>query len=80
MSNLFESKVLSIHHWTDRQFSFTCTRDPGFRFQSGQFVKLWVAEYKGGLKNYNKLLNDGAKHPIEKTGARLRGMGRPPRR
>jgi ketol-acid reductoisomerase len=42
--------------------------------QSGQFVKEWVAEHKGGLKNYNKLLNDGAKHPIEKTGERLRGM------
>ena len=42
--------------------------------QSGQFVKEWVKEYKGGLKNYNKLLNDGAKHPIEKTGTYLRGM------
>jgi len=42
--------------------------------QSGLFVKQWVSEYKGGLKKYNKLLNDGAKHPIEKTGARLRGM------
>jgi len=40
MSNLYESKVLSIHHWTDRQFSFTCTRDPGFRFQSGQFTMI----------------------------------------
>ena len=42
--------------------------------QSGQFVKEWVKEYKGGLKNYNKLLAIGAKHPIEKTGAYLRGM------
>ena len=42
--------------------------------QSGQFVKEWVKEYKGGLKNYNKLLAAGAKHPIEKTGAYLRGM------
>jgi ketol-acid reductoisomerase len=42
--------------------------------QSGKFVKEWVAEYKGGLKNYNKLLNDGTKHPIEATGTRLRGM------
>ena len=42
--------------------------------QSGQFVKEWVKEYKGGLKNYNKLLNNGAKHPIEKTGTYLRGM------
>jgi ferredoxin--NADP+ reductase len=40
MSNFFEAKVLSVHHWTDRQFSFTCTRDPGFRFQSGQFVMI----------------------------------------
>jgi len=42
--------------------------------QSGQFVREWVKEYKGGLKNYNRLLTAGAKHPIEKTGARLRSM------
>jgi ketol-acid reductoisomerase len=42
--------------------------------QSGKFVKEWVAEYKGGLKNYNKLLKAGEKHPIEKTGERLRGL------
>jgi ketol-acid reductoisomerase len=42
--------------------------------QSGQFVQEWVREYKGGLKKYNKLLNDGAKHPIEKTGKNLRAM------
>ena len=42
--------------------------------QSGQFVKEWVKEYKSGLKNYNKLLAAGAKHPIEKTGTYLRGM------
>jgi ketol-acid reductoisomerase len=42
--------------------------------QTGKFVKEWVKEYKGGLKNYNKLLKDGEKHPIEKTGERLRGM------
>ncbi len=40
MSNFHEAKVLSVHHWTDRQFSFTCTRDPGFRFQSGQFTMI----------------------------------------
>jgi ferredoxin--NADP+ reductase len=37
MSNFFEAKVLTVHHWTDRLFSFTTTRDPGFRYQSGQF-------------------------------------------
>jgi ferredoxin--NADP+ reductase len=40
MSNFYEAKVLSVHHWTDRQFSFTTTRDPGFRFQSGQFTMI----------------------------------------
>ncbi|RZJ08652.1 MAG: ferredoxin--NADP reductase [Rubrivivax sp.] len=40
MSALFDAQVLSVRHWTDRQFSFTCTRDPAFRFQSGQFTML----------------------------------------
>ncbi len=40
MSNFFDAKVLSVHHWTDRLFSFTTTRDPGFRYQSGQFTMI----------------------------------------
>jgi ferredoxin--NADP+ reductase len=40
MSNVYESKVLDVHHWTDRLFSFTTTRDPGFRYQSGQFTMI----------------------------------------
>ncbi|HEX7634635.1 MAG TPA: ferredoxin--NADP reductase [Noviherbaspirillum sp.] len=40
MSNMFEAKVLSVHHWTDRLFSFTTTRDAGFRYQSGQFTMI----------------------------------------
>jgi ketol-acid reductoisomerase len=42
--------------------------------QSGQFTREWVREYKGGLKNYHRLLRAGEKHPIEKTGQRLRAM------
>jgi ketol-acid reductoisomerase len=42
--------------------------------QSGKFTKEWVKEYESGLKNYNKLLNDGTKHQIEKTGQRLRSL------
>ena len=30
--------VLGVHHWTDTQFSFTTTRDPGLRFENGQFL------------------------------------------
>lgn len=40
MSNVFEATVLSVRHWTDRLFSFTTTRDPGFRYQSGQFTMI----------------------------------------
>lgn len=40
MSNIFEAKVLTVHHWTDRLFSFTTTRDTSFRYQSGQFAMI----------------------------------------
>ena len=36
--------------------------------QSSKFAKEWVKEYQAGLPKYNKLLEDGEKHPIEKTG------------
>jgi len=42
--------------------------------QTGKFTREWVNEYRGGLKKYNRLLERGAKHPIEKTGLRLRSM------
>jgi ketol-acid reductoisomerase len=42
--------------------------------QNGKFAKEWVKEYETGYKTYNKLLKDGEKHPIEKTGARLRSL------
>src|SRR6185503_8401116 len=42
--------------------------------QSGKFAKEWVKEYKSGYKKYNALLKEGEKHPIEKTGAKLRSL------
>ena len=33
-------QVLSVHHWTDRLFSFTCTRAPTLRFENGQFAMI----------------------------------------
>src|SRR6266404_4370773 len=42
--------------------------------QSGKFAKGWVSEYKGGYKKYHALLKKGQQHPIEKVGARLRGL------
>ena len=42
--------------------------------QQGKFAKEWTKEYEGGLKNYKALLKEGEKHPIEKTGKRLRNL------
>jgi ferredoxin--NADP+ reductase len=40
MSAFQTETVLSVKHWTDSLFSFTATRDPGFRFQNGQFAMI----------------------------------------
>ncbi len=42
MSNFYEERVLSVHHWTDTLFSFTTTRDPACRFKTGQFVMIGI--------------------------------------
>ena len=41
MSSAFGTEtVLDVRHWTDDYFSFTTTRDDGFRFENGQFVMI----------------------------------------
>lgn len=40
MSKMATERVLSVHHWNDTLFSFRTTRDPGLRFQNGQFVMI----------------------------------------
>ncbi|MGH8085836.1 MAG: ferredoxin--NADP reductase [Lysobacter sp.] len=41
MSSAFGTEtVLDVRHWTDDYFSFTTTRDGGFRFDNGQFVMI----------------------------------------
>ncbi len=49
MSAFNEEKVLSVHHWTDRLFTFTTTRDQSLRFSNGHFTMI-------GLKVNNKPL------------------------
>ncbi|MCH8506415.1 MAG: ferredoxin--NADP reductase [Ectothiorhodospiraceae bacterium] len=49
MSNIVTERVLSVHHWNDTLFSFKTTRDPGLRFENGQFVMI-------GLENEGKRL------------------------
>ena len=40
MSAFHEAQVLSVHHWTDKLFSFTTTRDPAFKFSNGHFTMI----------------------------------------
>ena len=42
--------------------------------QSGKFTREWVKEYEAGLPNYNRMLEEGKKHPMEKVGQRLRNL------
>ena len=46
MSKYSNERVLSVHHWNDSLFSFKTTRDPGLRFENGQFVMIGL-EFDG---------------------------------
>ena len=40
MSAFNEERVLSVHHWTDKLFTFTTTRDESMRFSNGHFTMI----------------------------------------
>ncbi len=40
MSAFNTERVLDVHHWTDRLFSFTTTRDTSLRFANGHFTMI----------------------------------------
>ena len=40
-------QVSDVTHWTDRLFSFSTGRPAGFRFRSGEFVTLGLADDDG---------------------------------
>ena len=42
--------------------------------QSGKFTKDWMKECENGQKNFLKMRQELAKHPIEKVGKDLRAM------
>ena len=46
---LLEEKVISVHHWTNKTFSFKTTRNQTFRFKNGEFAMI-------GLRIDNKPL------------------------
>lgn len=74
-SNFNQEHVLSVHHWNDSLFSFTTTRNPGFRFRNGHFVMMGLevegrpllrafslvsANYDEHLEFYSIKIPDGA--------------------
>jgi ferredoxin--NADP+ reductase len=40
MSNMNKETVTSVRHWNETLFSFTTSRDPGFRFKNGHFTMI----------------------------------------
>jgi ferredoxin/flavodoxin---NADP+ reductase len=40
MAAFNEEAVQTVHHWTDRLFTFTTTRDPALRFSNGHFTMI----------------------------------------
>ncbi len=50
----FVERATWVHHWTETLFSFRCTRDPGFRFEAGQFAMIGlIANGKPLLRAYS---------------------------
>jgi len=49
MANLITERVTSVHHWNETLFSFTTSRDPGFRYKNGHFTMI-------GLENEGRPL------------------------
>ena len=51
---LLKEKVTSIHHWTDKTFSFKTTRNMSFRFKNGEFAMIGLEiEGKPLLRAYS---------------------------
>lgn len=40
MSAFNEERVLTVHHWTDKLFTFTTSRDESMRFSNGHFTMI----------------------------------------
>ena len=54
MAKIALENVLSVHHWNDKLFSFTTTRDQSLRFRNGEFVMVGLpGEKKPILRAYS---------------------------
>jgi ferredoxin--NADP+ reductase len=76
MSSKYQHEtVTSVRHWNDTLFSFTSTRDPGFRYKNGFFTMIGIevngrplvraysmvsANYEEQLEFFSIKVQDGA--------------------
>ena len=58
MSAFLDETVLSVHHWTDRLFSFTTTRDQALRFSNGHFTMIGLRQDNGTVTGFYRM-SDG---------------------
>lgn len=65
MRALNAEKVLSVHHWTEHLFSFTTTRDPGFRFKNGQFTMIGLKVEGKPLMRAYSMVSANYEHQLE---------------
>ena len=66
MSNLNTETVTSVRHWNETLFSFTTSRDPGFRFKNGHFTMIGL-EQDGG-RPLLRAANTGISAVVEPSG------------
>lgn len=65
MSQLQHETVTSVHHWTDKLFSFTTTRDPGFRFKNGHFTMIGLEQEKRPLMRAYSIVSANYEEELE---------------
>jgi ferredoxin--NADP+ reductase len=65
VSNLNRERVIDVHHWTDTLFSFTTTRDPGFRFRNGHFTMIGLEDEKRPLMRAYSIASANYEHHLE---------------
>lgn len=65
MPLLSHQTVLSVRHWTDTLFSFTCTRDPSFSFDSGQFAMVGLEIDDGPLTHAYSIASASCERELE---------------
>ena len=69
---LLKEKVTEVKHWSNKTFTFKTTRDPGFRFNNGEFTMMGLQDENGKkiMRAYSCLLYTSPS-PRDQRGARM---------